>query len=241
MIRRLVPALLAVVLLGSAPAAAQDSVAVAVNTRDGASVFRLAFHITRVMGDVVDQSNAAVAASSCTECQTVALAFQVVLVMGDAETITPTNLALAYNQDCLSCTTYASATQLVLGTDGVIRFTPEGNRRLAELRERLNRLRTEELTIEQLNAEVEAVQEELRDILATELLPAGQPTTTTTPGTSTTSPPAAGTDGSPATTSTTRAPTSSTSAPSSTTSPSSTSTEATTTTQAPTTSTTAGG
>lgn len=239
MIRRLVPALLAVVLMGSAPAAAQDSVAVAVNTRDGASVFRLAFHITRVMGDVVDQGNAAVAASSCTECQTVALAFQVVLVMGDPETITPTNLALSYNQDCLSCTTYASATQLVLGTDGVVRFTPEGNRRLAELRERLNRLRTEELTIEQLNAEVEAVQAELRDILATELLPAGQPTTTT-PGTSTTSP-AADTEGSPATTSTTRAPTSSTTAPSSTTTPTSTSTEATTTTQASTTSTTAGG
>lgn len=236
MIRRLVPAVLAVILLGSATAAAQDSVAVAVNTRDGASLFRLAFHITRVMGDVVDQGNAAVAASSCSECQTVALAFQVVLVMGDAETITPTNLAIAYNQDCLSCTTYASATQLVLGTDGVVRFTPEGNRRLAELRQRLNRLRTEELTIEQLNAEVEAVQAELRDILATELLPAGQPTTTTTAaGTSTTSPPAGDTEGSPATTSTTRAPTSSTTAPSS------TSTEATTTTQASTTSTTAGG
>lgn len=238
MIRRLVPAVLAVILLGSATAAAQDSVAVAVNTRDGASLFRLAFHITRVMGDVVDQGNAAVAASSCSECQTVALAFQVVLVMGDAETITPTNLAIAYNQDCLSCTTYASATQLVLGTDGVVRFTPEGNRRLAELRQRLNRLRTEELTIEQLNAEVEAVQAELRDILATELLPAGQPTTTTTTaaaGTSTTSPPAGDTEGSPATTSTTRAPTSSTTAPSS------TSTEATTTTQASTTSTTAGG
>lgn len=238
MIRRLVPAVLAVILLGSATAAAQDSVAVAVNTRDGASLFRLAFHITRVMGDVVDQGNAAVAASSCSECQTVALAFQVVLVMGDAETITPTNLAIAYNQDCLSCTTYASATQLVLGTDGVVRFTPEGNRRLAELRQRLNRLRPEELTIEQLNAEVEAVQAELRDILATELLPAGQPTTTTTTaaaGTSTTSPPAGDTEGSPATTSTTRAPTSSTTAPSS------TSTEATTTTQASTTSTTAGG
>lgn len=236
MIRRLVPAVLAVILLGSATAAAQDSVAVAVNTRDGASLFRLAFHITRVMGDVVDQGNAAVAASSCSECQTVALAFQVVLVMGDAETITPTNLAIAYNQDCLSCTTYASATQLVLGTDGVVRFTPEGNRRLAELRQRLNRLRPEELTIEQLNAEVEAVQAELRDILATELLPAGQPTTTTTAaGTSTTSPPAGDTEGSPATTSTTRAPTSSTTAPSS------TSTEATTTTQASTTSTTAGG
>lgn len=236
MIRRLAPVLVAAVLLGAAPAAAQDSVAVAVNTRDGASVFRLAFHVTRVMGDVVDQGNAAVAVSSCTECETVALAFQIVLVMGDPEIVTPTNLALAYNQDCVSCTTYASATQLVLGTDGVVRFTVEGNRRLAELRQRLNRLRTEELTLEQLNAEVEAVQAELRDILATELLPAGQPTTQTTTGTSTTSTTAGDSEGSTTTTPTTRPPTSTT-----TTERSTTTTSATATTQASTTSTTAGG
>ena len=41
-----------------------DNTAVAVNTRDGSSVYRFSFKILRVSGDVVDNGNAAVAAAS---------------------------------------------------------------------------------------------------------------------------------------------------------------------------------
>lgn len=212
-----------------------DTAAVAVNTKDGASIFRLAFSVRRVVGDVVDQSNAAAAVASCIDCQTVALAFQVVLVMGDPDVVTPENLALAINTECSYCTTYAAATQLVLSTDGLVRVTPEGMRRLAELRKRLQDLKDEELTVGELDAIVQAARAELRDIVATQLVPVSNETTasgataptagstTTTTGSSSTS-----STTQPSSTSTTRATTTST--PTSTTSSSTTSSTSTTTT-----------
>ena len=87
--------LLATALIGPQPAGADDlpgggdNAAVAVNTEDGASVFRLAFSIRQVAGGVVDETNSAYALASCVDCQTVALAFQVVLVWGGAQVVVP--------------------------------------------------------------------------------------------------------------------------------------------------------
>jgi putative peptide zinc metalloprotease protein len=177
-LQRLLIALLGtLVVLGAAlPADAEggggDNVAIEVNTKDGSSVFKLAFNIRRVTGDVVDQTNAAVAVASCTDCRTVAVAIQVLLVTGDPEVVSPENVALALNVECTSCETMASAFQIVLGTGGPVRFTPEGNRRIAELRRRLNELRSSEgLTLAQLDAELKAIVTELQQVLATELVP----------------------------------------------------------------------
>src|SRR5687768_1516845 len=74
---------------------AQDNAAVAINNRDGAEIFRLAFHIRRTMQDEVDIDNAAAAVSSCTDCQTVALAIQVVLILSDPSVVTTDNVAIA--------------------------------------------------------------------------------------------------------------------------------------------------
>ena len=198
--RALASALIALVLLAGAPAASaqertgDDNVAVAVNTEDGASVFRLAFSIRRVADGVVDQTNTAVALASCTDCQTVALAFQVVLVRGDADVAAPVNQALAYNVECAACVTYASATQIVLGFDGNVRFSSDGYRRLAALQKSLRELEDDAaaLTVAQLNARVQAAKAELIDILATQTVvqtpgPPEETTTTSTTSTSTTS------------------------------------------------------
>lgn len=185
--------------IGASPASAQertgdDNIAVAVNTEDGASVFRLAFSIRMAHDDVVDQTNTAIALASCTDCQTVALAFQVVLVRGDVDVATPENLALAYNDQCVECVTYASATQIVLGFDGPLRFTPEGRQRLNELDRALRDLeeRAAELTLAQLNAEVQAAKQELVSILAEEIVEVDQgradDPTTTSSSSSTTDP-----------------------------------------------------
>jgi len=167
--------------LAASPAAAQErtgdeNLAVAINTQDGATVFRLAFTIRRVHNGTVDQTNAAVALASCTDCQTIALAFQVVLASGDVDTATPENLALAYNDQCVSCVTYASATQIVLGFDGPVRFTSDGWRRLTQLHATLRELeaRAAELTLVELNAEVQAAKQELISILSEELLEVDQ-------------------------------------------------------------------
>lgn len=159
----------AALLLPAGLARAADTAAVAVNTRDGASVFRLAFSIQRVVHDVVDESNAAVAVASCTDCTTIAISLQAVLVFSDPSVVTPENLALAMNIDCTSCDTLASAYQWVLGSGGVVRFTPEGQRRVAEIRAELQRLRTAGLSIQEVQAQVDALAEELEEVLTTEL------------------------------------------------------------------------
>jgi putative peptide zinc metalloprotease protein len=161
------------------PSGGDTNEAVAVNTEDGGSVFRLAFSIRHVADGVVDQENLALAYASCTDCRTVALAFQVVLVMRDANYVAPVNQAGAVNDQCAECLTFASATQIVVGVDGPVVFTPEGRRRLVVLRARMVALeaRIDQLTAAQLAAEVSSLEQELIDILEEELVPAGEPST----------------------------------------------------------------
>ena len=166
---------LAVALTQPRSAAAQDDAAVAINTRDGASIFRFAFHIRRVMGDVVDQTNAAVAYSSCTECETIALAVQAILVFGDPDVVSPENVALALNYECTACETLAMAYQYVFSTGGVVHFTAEGNRRIAELRRELRELLQAGLPLAELAAQVDALLSEFHQVLTTELVSAGKP------------------------------------------------------------------
>ncbi|HEX8099592.1 MAG TPA: hypothetical protein VF660_05250 [Actinomycetota bacterium] len=195
--RRMVLAGLLAMALGvasAAPAGAADNIAVSINTKDGYSVWSFAFKVTRVMNDVVDESNAAAAASSCTDCQNIAVALQVVLIMGDASVITPTNLALALNVDCTSCETLASAYQWIFTTGGVVRFTAEGNQRIAEIRRAFLELlkNAENLTLEEIQAQIEELTAQLADVLQTELVPAGPsaaPTPPAPPATTTPAPP----------------------------------------------------
>jgi putative peptide zinc metalloprotease protein len=218
-------ALVALLVLLVAPAAGaqertgDDNVAVAVNTEDGATIFRLAFSIRRVADGVVDQTNTSVALASCADCQTIALAFQVVFVRGDADVVAPENLALAYNDQCVECVTYASATQIVLGFDGNAHFTSDGYRRLTSLHTSLRELEdtAADLTLVELNAEIQAAKLELLDILSTQLVEVPTPpetTSTTTSSTTTTEPDddVGGTDEATTTTSTTGSTSTSTSA-----------------------------
>jgi putative peptide zinc metalloprotease protein len=184
---------------------AQDNAAVAINTKDGTSIFRVAFKIARVNKEIVDNSNAAAAWASCTDCEAIAVAFQIVLIFSDPEVATPSNIALAVNWECTACVAFASAFQWVLTTEGPLHFTPEGNRLLAEVRQRLHDLtKLEELTLDQLLTELEALADIVRQVLANEMVSSGPapepppppeppaattettPTTTTEPTTTTT-------------------------------------------------------
>lgn len=170
---------LAAAALGAAPAspaAAQDTAAVAVNTKDNSSIFRLAFNIRRVTGDVVDQTNAAVAISSCQQCRTVAISIQVLIAETDPSVVTPENLALAVNQDCTTCDTFALAYQLVLGDGTRLRFTSAGNQSIAQIRRELQALRNQDLSDEELANQVGALVDRLRGVLDTGLVGVGKPT-----------------------------------------------------------------
>lgn len=169
------------VLLGfvaPAPALADDApggdanAAVARNETDGSTVVRTAFSIRKVNNGVVDQSNEAYALASCMDCRTVAVAFQVVLVRGEAHTVVPVNRAVAVNDRCAVCVTYASATQFVLGVDGPVRFTAAGRQRLAALAADLRTLdqKVPAMTLAELHTAVTAAKNELVSILNSELV-----------------------------------------------------------------------
>jgi putative peptide zinc metalloprotease protein len=173
--------------------ATADNAAIAVNTKDGTTVFKVAFAIRHVMSDVVTETNAAVAYNSCADCASVAIAFEIVLVESDASVISPTNIAIAFNENCSTCVAVAEAYQFVLGNGGgAVHFDAEGNRILAELRRRLHSLRKEDLTIEQLQAILDDMSAQIADVLSNHLVSAGPSrpqettTTTTTPTISTT-------------------------------------------------------
>jgi putative peptide zinc metalloprotease protein len=179
-IRRLLVILAALALMGAWPAAARaddgdggDNAAVAINTKDGSSIFRLAFKIRRVAGDIVDNTNAAVAFNQCERCESTAIAIQIVLVTGSASVVTPENVAVAINQQCTLCVAFASAYQFVVSTGGPVRFTAEGLQELAAIRRELRALRDADVSPFELQQRIDALMDRLRTVLRTQLVPAG--------------------------------------------------------------------
>lgn len=173
--------LIAVMLVGAAPQAfaAADNAVVAINTKDDTFVWRQGFKITRSNGDTVDESNGAAAVSSCERCRTAAVAFQVVLATGTASTVTPTNLAVAINQECLSCGTYAGAFQVAITTHTQVHFTEPGNERIDQIRSDLQTLIagatfTNDLDeIHAFDLQVEALYDQLVAVVYAEMVAAG--------------------------------------------------------------------
>lgn len=147
-----------------------NNAAVAVNTTDDKEKFKLSFKVTRTNADTVDPANAAVAYSSCTNCETIALAVQVVIAWDDPSIVSPTNLAIAVNENCQLCVTYADARQYVVTTDGVNHFSADGNRRIADIRGQLKDLKKQDLTVEELNSRIDALSAELAQLIADEFL-----------------------------------------------------------------------
>ena len=189
----------ALALATSAPALAEsgtgtaaDNEAVAVNGEDGESLFRVAFSIRRVNGDVVDDSNLAYAYASCDACRTLAAAIQVVLVMSAPNVVVPLNEAVAVNYRCTDCETAALAYQHVLSSGGPVRFTSTGNARIAEIRREFRALERSDLPLVDAVARAETLAAELDEVLAAEVVPAGSAgrSPSETAGDSVTTPPA---------------------------------------------------
>jgi putative peptide zinc metalloprotease protein len=174
-LRFLLPAvLLAFGLAGPGIASAQDNTAIAVNTKDGTTLFKVSFKIVRANQDVVDNGNAAVAISSCNGCESIAAAYQIVLVFSDPSVVTPVNLALAENVECQTCVAFAAASQWLLGTGGPVHFTSEGNQLIAEIKQRLHDLsKQDDLTLEELQAGLDGIADDIVDVLTHQLVPSG--------------------------------------------------------------------
>jgi putative peptide zinc metalloprotease protein len=160
-------------------AAEGDNSAVAINTKDGSSVFRFAFDIHHTMNEVIDETNIAVAYASCEGCQTVAIAIQIVLVSSQPDSIVPENVAISINEECISCETMASAYQFVIGRGGPIKLDKEGRRQIKEVRKAFYDLAKEvekgELTIAQIEARVTPLIDQIKAVLRDHVVPADTP------------------------------------------------------------------
>jgi len=166
---------LALALGSQAPAVAgargDDNTARAVNTTDGASVFKLALSIRRTAAVEVSPDNTAMAIASCESCQTVAVALQVVLATGPAAAVEASNVAVAVNDHCQDCETLAVAFQFVVVTGGPVRFTSKGWREVMAVRRELKALRRSGLPPSELRSQVEALATRLQQAVTTELRP----------------------------------------------------------------------
>jgi len=91
-----------------------DSQALAVNTKNGSTVYDVTFALVWADGNSVQNKNEAYAFASCTGCTTVAVSFQVVVIVGHANVVAPQNLSGALSYNCIECVTQALAMQLVL-------------------------------------------------------------------------------------------------------------------------------
>jgi putative peptide zinc metalloprotease protein len=148
-----------------------DNAAVAINTKDGSSLFEFAFSLTKVTGDVVDNENAAVAYASCENCRTTAIAIQIVLVVGSPSTVTPKNYAVSVNENCSLCQTFATAFQFVIGVeDASVGLTRQGERELRQILREFKALKREEYTLEEFHAKTQALGARLRTVLKTQLV-----------------------------------------------------------------------
>jgi putative peptide zinc metalloprotease protein len=147
-----------------APPGEGDNQALAVNTEDGSTVTDMAVAVVWVTdGAPVDQTNEAWALASCADCTTMSVAFQGLFVVGQSDIITPQNIAVAVNHDCLRCQTSAIAVQLVatlttLPTDEAMADLSRVWTDLEALEQSLDDLSLEELLVELDRIEMEIVQ-----------------------------------------------------------------------------------
>jgi putative peptide zinc metalloprotease protein len=153
-----------------------DNAAIAVNTKDGTDLFRLAFSVDKVMSTAHDDpDNAAVAYSSCNACETTAIAVQVVISSTPPEgESSPTNLAIAINENCTSCETVALAYQLAIYSEEPVKLSKEGRDQVKDIVDRMRALEDQDLPPDQLNAQMDSLVGELGQVYTNELEPKHQ-------------------------------------------------------------------
>jgi hypothetical protein len=184
-LRRLQLLLIALLVALGAPAGAfaddddegrsGDNAAIAINRKDDSSRFRFAYDLQRESGDVVDNENFAFAYASCERCRTTAIAVQIVLVSSSPSTVTPKNVAVALNENCTHCQTFATAFQFVVGVESAsVRFTNEGKDELRRILSDFRHLRRETYTLTEFHTRTQALADDIRQVLRTQLAPRGE-------------------------------------------------------------------
>ena len=95
------------------------------------------------------------------------------LVNSPVEVLTPRNVAVAINDNCIACVTVALAYQIVIGEGQKLEFTKEARKRLREIAKALRRLERSDGSAQEVVDEVSRIMTDLGDVLSTGLRAAG--------------------------------------------------------------------
>jgi putative peptide zinc metalloprotease protein len=143
------------------------------NRSDGAWRARGASSVAHDPGPTVANQNMALARASCTDCRTVAVAVQVVLVEGPVDDFRPANAAVAVNEDCLRCQTFAFARQEVLRADRHVDISDSARDQLEDLRGEVRDVAASPESFDQMTVDLDALTDQLVALLQGEVQRAG--------------------------------------------------------------------
>jgi len=141
--------------------AGADNIVSVHNQSDGELQVRARFSLAHDPANTVANSNIAYAHASCTDCRTVAVAVQVVLAEATATDVRPTNVAVAINENCLRCATFAFARQELLQVGSHVDLGKEAKAQIDEIEGQISDVASSSESFDQMTAELDSLSEQL--------------------------------------------------------------------------------
>lgn len=177
--RKMATAVLAVAMLAGMPMGVagadgdlnqeSNNVVVVRNFFDGRTIERAKVGLARTGGSKVNNQNIADARASCTDCRTVAVATQVVVVEGTPSDVQPVNAAIAINENCLRCETYAYARQSLIQSDRRVKIRDSAESRVESLADRIDEVSESGIGFPEMTAQLDSLFEEMVAVVRAEV------------------------------------------------------------------------
>ncbi len=143
------------------------------NVKTGSLLANAKTSLAHDAGPTVANDNEAYAHASCTDCRTVAVAVQVVLVEGATTDFRPTNVALALNENCLRCATFAFARQEVLTPGRHVEIGKTAESQIESIQSQIRGVAVSSEPFDQMTADLDSLTEQLVGVVQGEVQRAG--------------------------------------------------------------------
>jgi len=138
-----------------------DNVVVVRNHQPGAFRWRARSAIAHDPGPSATNQNVAYAYASCTDCRTVAVAVQVVVLEGPVTDFRPANAAVAVNDSCLRCQTYAYGHQVVLSAGRMVELSADAEQRVDQLDHQMDQVAASSEGFDQMTSDLDQLTAQL--------------------------------------------------------------------------------
>jgi hypothetical protein len=136
-----------------------------INTRSYSWMPKASTAVTENPGPTVENQNSALAHASCTYCRTVAVAVQVLVVEGPTNDFRPFNAAVAENENCSFCQTFAYANQIVLSPQRPVYIDRDTRKQANEIRKRIAEVTRSWHDFATMGSELDALTQELAAVI----------------------------------------------------------------------------